>query len=337
MSQDPSILIKTLGAPFFTAPNGTVVRNRGGVPVDLTGIPITVAPNRSGSEASILLSDATTPALGPNQLLITGLRNITLDDIGKAFLIANASVIQGFNPDPPPAPPFATVADNNGIFVVIARGTGFATETESVIVERTGPAPVRATDVLTGTGNFAGGETVTLGDKTYLFEAVLTDVDGNVQLGGDLATSLANLFDAINLTGTPGTQYAASMTINTFAFASAVDATTLTAAARLTGFGGNVLAATTTGAMASWATPTLAGGTGVAVFAPDPNNGSIQWILYDAADFPEGDPLKALAERAAPLQINAIEGPAEFADYTAEQPPLLINNAGGVFSRVQKS
>jgi hypothetical protein len=210
-----------------------------------------------------------------------------------------------------------------------------------VIIEPV-PTLLRASDVLTGTANFAGGETVTVGDdvlgaKTYTFQAVLTNVDGNVQIGVDLATSLQNLFDAINLTGTAGTQYATDTTPNTTVFAGAVTATTLTVFARAAGFSGNSIGATETGANASWATPTLTGGVGVGIFAPDPINGDIEWAIVDPADFNEGDPLSELSERATELRINSRQGPARFADYNPAQPPLTVNRAGDVFSKVQKS
>ena len=102
-------------------------------------------------------------------------------------------------------------------------------------------------------------------------------------------------------------------------------ATTLAVQSKLRGVSGNEIAVSTDGANASWATPKLTGGTGDAVFAPDPNNGSIEWAIVDPADFLEGDPLKALAERA------------RFTDFNPIPPPLVTNYSGGVFSKVQRS
>ncbi len=76
-----------------------------------------------------------------------------------------------------------------------------------------------ARETLTLTANAANTETVTLGGKVYTFQTVLTDVNGNVQLGGDADESRDNLVAAINLGGTPGTDYAASMTLNAAASA----------------------------------------------------------------------------------------------------------------------
>ncbi|MCH7891009.1 MAG: hypothetical protein IH921_05845 [Gemmatimonadetes bacterium] len=47
-------------------------------------------------------------------------------------------------------------------------------------------------------GNAANGETVTIAGKVYTFQTVLTDVDGNVQIGSTENFSALNLFDAIN-------------------------------------------------------------------------------------------------------------------------------------------
>lgn len=124
------------------------------------------------------------------------------------------------------------------------------------------PACAFASGVLTASANFGNGETVTLDAKTYTFQTTLTNVDGNVQLGGSLTASLQNLHDAINLTGTPGTQYAALMTIHPTVECTASDATTLTAQAKLGGTQGNLIATTEGAANASWAASTLLGGTG---------------------------------------------------------------------------
>lgn len=60
------------------------------------------------------------------------------------------------------------------------------------------------------------GDTFLLDAKGYIFEAngALTDVDGNIEIGLTLADSQANLVNAVTLAGTPGTGYAASMTLH---------------------------------------------------------------------------------------------------------------------------
>ena len=123
-------------------------------------------------------------------------------------------------------------------------------------------ASTAASGTLTGTTDFANGETVTIDTKVYTFQTTLTDVDGNIQIGGTLATSLQNLYDAINLTGTPGTQYANSMTLHPTVSATGVTATTVTVTAKAQGTYGNTIATTETAANASWGGATLSGGAG---------------------------------------------------------------------------
>jgi len=131
-----------------------------------------------------------------------------------------------------------------------------------LITDVTVPAEVKATGTLTGTVNFSDTDTVTIDTKVYTFQATLTNVDGNVQLGGSLATSLQNLYDAINLTGTPGTQYAAAMTLHPTVTATAVGATTLDVEAKLGGTQGNLIATTSSVADPDWGAATLTGGAG---------------------------------------------------------------------------
>lgn len=129
--------------------------------------------------------------------------------------------------------------------------------------------PVQASQVLTAAGVFTDTQTVVVGTKTYTTQTVLTNVDGNVAIGASAAVTLQNLFDAINLTGTPGTQYATAMTLNDKAYASAVTATTLTVKCKIAGTIGNLLATTETQANASYGAATMAGGTGDAGAALD--------------------------------------------------------------------
>jgi hypothetical protein len=90
-------------------------------------------------------------------------------------------------------------------------------------------APAAAAGVLTLAANVANGDTVTIGSRTYTFQTALTDVDGHVKIGGSAATSITNLYNAINGTGgTIGTDYAAGTTAHPDVAGTAKDATTLT-------------------------------------------------------------------------------------------------------------
>lgn len=126
----------------------------------------------------------------------------------------------------------------------------------------TSAAPVFATGTLTSSGVFTDTQTVVVGGKTYTTQTSLTNVDGNVLIGASAAATLQNLYDAINLTGTAGTQYAAAMTANTRVKATAVTATTLVVSALTPGEVGNLIASTETQTNAAWGAATLASGAG---------------------------------------------------------------------------
>jgi predicted carbohydrate-binding protein with CBM5 and CBM33 domain len=126
----------------------------------------------------------------------------------------------------------------------------------------TNEAVTFAVGTLTAAGVFTDTQTVVIAGKTYTTQTVLTNVDGNVLIGANAAATLQNLYDAINLTGTAGTQYAAAMTENTSVEATAVTATTLVVKAKIPGAIGNNIATTETQTNASWGAATLASGTG---------------------------------------------------------------------------
>lgn len=69
-----------------------------------------------------------------------------------------------------------------------------------------------AKGTLTLTGNALNTETVVIGAKTYTFQTVLTNVNGNVLIGATASDSIDNLIAAINLGSGAGTTYAAATT-----------------------------------------------------------------------------------------------------------------------------
>jgi hypothetical protein len=138
MPQNPDILVQITGPQFLTAPDGTTAPDVAGTPVDLTGVPLTVAPSfalQTGDAASILVSvpgSMTVSGLSGNMVpsdagrrmriegamegdaaavfavtfpsaLVAGLMDITTADIGRKLVILNAA-----NPG------------NNGTFVISA-------------------------------------------------------------------------------------------------------------------------------------------------------------------------------------------------------------------------
>lgn len=86
---------------------------------------------------------------------------------------------------------------------------------DTVVGHTTSEGGVRATATLLVASNVLDTQTLILDGKTYTFQTVLTNVDGHVQIGASAALTAQNLLDAIMLTGTPGTQYAAATTIHT--------------------------------------------------------------------------------------------------------------------------
>lgn len=124
----------------------------------------------------------------------------------------------------------------------------------------------QASQTLTASGNPSDTDSITIGSKTYTFQATLTDSDGNVHIGSDAESTLANLFAAINLsddgesaTGA-GNDYAASMTRHPSVTAYSKDATTVVVKAP--GAGANQIATTDSSTALSWGAATMANGDG---------------------------------------------------------------------------
>ncbi len=108
--------------------------------------------------------------------------------------------------------------------------------------------------------NVSGGDQVVVGSKTYIFQDSLTGCAANdVAIGADAATSLTNLYKAINLNGTAGTNYCAGTTANAQCRALNPTATTLIAESLTDG--NDTYTTTTTAAHLSWGGTTTTGGT----------------------------------------------------------------------------
>jgi len=184
------------------------------------------------------------------------------------------------------------------------------------------------------TGNFSNGETAVVGGKTYTFEAVLTDVDGHVQIGGDAEASLNNLAAAITLGGTPGTDYAASMTLNAQVTAYWQAADMMKAVALTAGAAGNSIGCTHTCAAADWVTEgnvptvTLTFGADAAltnrVQAPDPATEptaeqtahGLREVLVSKADCYDTATAESLAAAELAWRIASVASTARYATYT---------------------
>lgn len=122
-------------------------------------------------------------------------------------------------------------------------------------------AGLAATGVLTASSNVVNNDTVTIDGKVYTFQTVLTNVDGNVNIGALATDSLDNLIDAINLGAGAGTDYAAATTLHPSVSALAGVGDTIDATAKVKGTNGNDIDTTEVSATLAWGNTTLTGGT----------------------------------------------------------------------------
>lgn len=119
---------------------------------------------------------------------------------------------------------------------------------------------VKARGTLTLALNALNGETVLIDSKTYVFVNTLTGVDGQVKIGSTKEESIANLIAAINLEGTPNSQYTTQTTLHPSVYAKLGPTTAkLIAIAKVGGVAGNSIAISEslTGAGNQWDASTL--------------------------------------------------------------------------------
>lgn len=126
-----------------------------------------------------------------------------------------------------------------------------------------------ATGQLEATGPISNGDTVVIDGVYYQFTNTGVDTgspDGSssnpwlVNFVGNNDTDLRALFDAINDSGTAGTDYSTTLTANTNVRAHAVAANDLYVSAREVGTAGNTIAVSETGVNLAWTSATLEGG-----------------------------------------------------------------------------
>lgn len=159
---------------------------------------------------------------------------------------------------------------------------------------------VKATGTLTATANFSASETVTVGSKTYTFGSS----EGQVAVGADLATSLANLAAAINKDGE---------------VVAVATATTIALTAAEYGTAGNSIATTETATNASFGGATLSGGVNEVVY-----DGAIAKAYTYATT--AGEAQVGGSGLFAGIAVN----PKEYAIYNNFNPTLAIPDGIGV-------
>lgn len=126
-----------------------------------------------------------------------------------------------------------------------------------------------ARGTLTALGNPANGDVVRIDNTYYQFTTGSVDTGSPagtagfpwlVAIGISAALSLDNLFNAINDTGTGGTDYSTALTPHLTVRASSVTANDLVVRAVTFGSAGNGIVTTETGANIAWGSGTLTGG-----------------------------------------------------------------------------
>lgn len=151
--------------------------------------------------------------------------------------------------------------DNGGNrWLAVGTASGLWVYDDSTNVTDITPTLTAATGTLTLTGNANDTETVTIGSKTYTFQATLTNVDGNVHIGATASDTIDNLVAAITLGAGAGTDYATAMTEHPTVGAAAGAGDTMDVTADTAGLAGNDIGTTETLTNGSWGSTTLTGG-----------------------------------------------------------------------------
>lgn len=122
---------------------------------------------------------------------------------------------------------------------------------------------VQATGTLTSDATApSDGDTVTIGGYTYTFKTALTasTTPFEVLIGASAAIALDNLKEAINASGTPGTNFGSLTPAHPSVTATTNTNTTQVVQSRLAGTTGNSIATTETSSHLSWGAATLASG-----------------------------------------------------------------------------
>ena len=122
---------------------------------------------------------------------------------------------------------------------------------------------VQATGTLTSDATApADGDTVTIGGYTYTFKTALSSTTApfEVLIGASAAVALDNLKEAINASGTPGTNFGSRTPAHPDVTATTNTNTTQVVQARNAGTEANAIATTETSAHLSWGGATLASG-----------------------------------------------------------------------------
>lgn len=126
-----------------------------------------------------------------------------------------------------------------------------------------------AIGILTATGAISDGDVVRIDGVYYRLSSGTLDASSpagtaanpwRVLIGGSVAATLENLFNAINGSGVAGTAYSTALTAHATASAYVYTSTTISVRAVTTGLAGSSIVTTETGANLSWGGGTMSGG-----------------------------------------------------------------------------
>jgi hypothetical protein len=202
-----------------------------------------------GVTLSMTPSGPTLPSLTYENVTVTAILDDLCKNTGWLRNISYYKVLSFWEPGTWDAPWDVAAGDGNtvGDITVSRSRVDYANR---IIVRFSDVARKAYAYVWMPSGNFANGETVTVGSKTYTFQDTLTDADGNVHISHvNGAGSLTNLGAAIRLTGG---DYAASMTVHPQVTAWENRADLLTVQALAPGASGNSIAVSDATANSSW-------------------------------------------------------------------------------------
>lgn len=216
------------------------------------------------------------PALdaAPARSLVNGVANLAINAESSADAIAYAKTLHGADVDSlwdsASATVVAAAVNLSGwkfrvrVFGAFALGASAIPKFDgTVTADGTTAGFIAAAQTLTNDGvNVSNGDTVTVDAKVYTFQTALTNVDGNVFIGGSNTASMTNLFNAINLGAGSGTAYAAATTLHPTVLATNPTGTTVVVTAKVPGSVQNAIVTTETSTHLAFGAATLAGGVG---------------------------------------------------------------------------
>jgi hypothetical protein len=194
------------------SPSGLRINANALRPAEGKGFNSTIASVGSSDE-TITLGDIVTPQQIAVSLLSGSPVLVGLDGSTYPFYLSAAGASALF--------PLAVTREVSAIVAEADSGASLSSK-YFVLTDRAGTVWVWldtgefATVTLTMDTQPSDGDTLTIGSRTYTWQSTLSNVDGNIWIGADLAAAKLNLGYAIaDSGGTPGTDYAAAMTANT--------------------------------------------------------------------------------------------------------------------------